>query len=193
MTYSLWGFLSRLPRTPSRRSAQNSPSTHSGEYRSNSQGATYGCAPRRPRRGEDPGTERRIRYNAFPNAPTGRSGWVLGEDRNTNANTNGPIRVLLADDHTLFREGLAGILASYRGMEVIAEVPNDGEALRLAHELSPDVVIMQVQLPFERAKETLGAMRSFPDPPKVVIVTMFESPQYVRELTGVGTSAYVLK
>src|SRR5215216_1645979 len=124
---------------------------------------------------------------------TERSGWVLGEDRNTDANTNGPIRVLLADDQTLFREGLAGILASYGGMEVIAEVPNDAEALRLVGELSPDVVTMQVQMPFERAKETIRAMRSFPDPPKVVIVTMFESPQYVRGLTGVGASAYLLK
>jgi DNA-binding NarL/FixJ family response regulator len=52
---------------------------------------------------------------------------------------------------------------------------------------------MQVQMPFERAKETLQAMRSFPDPPKVVIVTMFESPHYVRGLTGVGASAYLLK
>jgi DNA-binding NarL/FixJ family response regulator len=93
----------------------------------------------------------------------------------------------------MFREGLAGILASYGGMEVIAEVPNDAEALRLAGELSPDVVIMQVQMPFERSKETLQAMRSFPDPPKMVIVTMFESPRYVRGLTGVGASAYVLK
>jgi len=117
----------------------------------------------------------------------------LGEDRTTNATTNGPIRVLLADDHTMFREGLAGILASYGGMEVIAEVPNDAEALRLAGELSPDVVIMQVQMPFERSKETLQAMRSFPDPPKMVIVTMFESPRYVRGLSGVGASAYVLK
>jgi DNA-binding NarL/FixJ family response regulator len=117
----------------------------------------------------------------------------LEEDRNTNANTNGPIRVLLADDHTMFREGLARILASHGGMEVVAEVPNDGEALRLAGELSADVVIMQVQMPFERAIETLRAMRSFSDPPKVVIVTMFESPQYVRALTGVGASAYMLK
>ena len=117
----------------------------------------------------------------------------MGEDRNTNATTNGLIRVLLADDHTMFREGLAGILASYGGMEVIAEVPNDGDALKLARELSPDVVIMQVQMPFERAKETLKAMRSFLDPPKVVIVTMLESPRYVRGLTGIGLSAYVLK
>jgi len=48
------------------------------------------------------------------------------------------------------------------------------------------VVIMQVQLPFSRAVETLEAMRSFPHPPKIVIVTMFESPRYIRELTGGG-------
>jgi DNA-binding NarL/FixJ family response regulator len=117
----------------------------------------------------------------------------VGEDQNTNVNASGPIRVLLADDHTMFREGLAGILASYEGMEVVAEVPNDAEALELARELSPDVVIMEVQMPFERAIATLQAMRAFPNPPKVVIVTMFESPRYVRELTEVGASAYLLK
>jgi chemotaxis response regulator CheB len=103
----------------------------------------------------------------------------MGVNRSTNTEPNGPIRVLLADDHTMFRQGLAGVLASYGGMEVIAEVPNDEEALELAGDLSPDVVVMQVQLPFERAVQTLEAMRSFPDPPKVVIVTMFESPRYV--------------
>jgi len=121
----------------------------------------------------------------------------LAENRDTSANTganaNGLIRVLLADDHTMFREGLAGILASYGGMEVVAEVPNDAEALKMARELAPDVVIMQVQMPFSRAKQTLKAMRSFSDPPKVVIVTMFESPRYLRGLTGVGASAYLLK
>src|SRR5918995_1431583 len=106
---------------------------------------------------------------------------------------SGPIRVLLADDHTMFRQGLAGVLASYGSMEIVAEVPNDADALELARELSPDVVIMQVQMPFQRAVETLEAMRSFPKAPKVVIVTMFESPRYIRALTGVGASAYVLK
>jgi len=117
----------------------------------------------------------------------------VGEDQNTNVNTSGPIRVLLADDHTLLRQGLAGILASYEGIEVVAEVPNDAGALELGRELSPDVVIMEVQTPFERAIATLQAMRAFPHPPKVVIVTMFERPRYVRELTGAGASAYVLK
>jgi DNA-binding NarL/FixJ family response regulator len=116
---------------------------------------------------------------------------VLGENKITNA--NGPIRVLLADDHTMFRQGLVAVLLPYGGIEVVADVPNDGDALKLARELSPDVVIMQVQMPLERAKETLRRMRAWSDPPKVVIVTMFESPRYMRELTGVGASAYVLK
>jgi DNA-binding NarL/FixJ family response regulator len=112
---------------------------------------------------------------------------LVGED----TQANGPIRVLLADDHTMFRQGLAGILHAYGDMEVVAEVPNDEEALNLARELRPDAVVMQVQMPFERAKRTLEAMRSFPNPPKVVIVTMLESPRYVRGLSGV--SAYLLK
>jgi DNA-binding NarL/FixJ family response regulator len=108
-------------------------------------------------------------------------------------NRDAPIRVLLADDHTMFREGLAGILAAYGAMEVVAEVPNDAETLRLARELAPDVVVMQAQMPFERSLQTLSAMRSFPDPPKVVICTMIESPRYVRGLIGAGANAYILK
>ena len=107
--------------------------------------------------------------------------------------TNRPIRVLLADDHTLFRHGLAGLLASYGGSEILAEVPNDREALALAQEMKPDVVIMQVQMPFERSKESLLKMREISPPPKVVVVTMFEEPRYVRELMDLGASAYLVK
>jgi DNA-binding NarL/FixJ family response regulator len=103
------------------------------------------------------------------------------------------ISVLLADDHTMFRQGLATILASYGGVEVVGEVPNDEEALRLVGELNPDVVIMQVQMPFERAKESLGRMRALPHPPKVIVVTMFEEPRYVRSLLELGVSAYLVK
>src|SRR5918998_3969952 len=106
---------------------------------------------------------------------------------------NDSIRVLLADDHTLFRRGLAELLASYGGLKIIAQVPNDQEALRLAQQEKPDVVIMQVQMPFERAKESLQKMRDISPAPKVVIVTMFEEPRYVRELMEIGASAYLLK
>ena len=93
-----------------------------------------------------------------------------------------PIRVLLADDHTMFRQGLAGILASYGAIEVVAQTSNDDGALALARRVVPDVVIMQVQLPFEKAKDVLERMRMISPSPKVVIVTMFEDPDFLRDL-----------
>jgi DNA-binding NarL/FixJ family response regulator len=110
-----------------------------------------------------------------------------------NPPTGGAISVLLADDHTMFRQGLAGILASYGGLEVVAQVLNDEEAIRLAEELRPDVVVMQVQMPFERAKESLRQMRSLEPSPKVIVVTMFEEPRYLRELMELGVRAYLVK
>ncbi len=84
-----------------------------------------------------------------------------------------PIKVLLADDHTLFRDGLAGLLASYGGIEVVGSTSNGEEAVTLAERTRPDVVLMQVQIPFERTKDILARMRAVSPPPKVVIVTMF--------------------
>ena len=103
------------------------------------------------------------------------------------------ITVLLADDHTMFREGLAGLLASYGGMRVVGSTPNGEEALALAEKERPDVVIMQVQIPFEKAKDILVRMRRISPPPKVVIVSMFENPRYLRELMSLGASAFLVK
>jgi DNA-binding NarL/FixJ family response regulator len=103
------------------------------------------------------------------------------------------ITVLLADDHTMFREGLAGLLASYGGMRVVGSTPNGEEAVALAEKERPDVVIMQVQIPFERAKDILVRMRSLSPPPKVIIVSMFENPRYLRDLMSLGASAFLVK
>jgi DNA-binding NarL/FixJ family response regulator len=104
-----------------------------------------------------------------------------------------PIRVLLADDHTMFRQGLGKILASYGGIEVVAQTNNDDGALTLARRERPDVVIMEVQLPFEKAKVILERMWMISPSPKVVIVTMFEEPRFIRELMKLGASAYLVK
>lgn len=104
------------------------------------------------------------------------------------------IRVLLADDHTMFRQGIAGVLAEYGGMEVVGQVANDEGAVEMARRTRPDVVLMQVQMPIQRARENLRRMRVAVDPPpKVVIVTMIEDPRYVREIMDVGVSAYIVK
>lgn len=104
-----------------------------------------------------------------------------------------PVRVLLADDHTMFREGLSSLLSSYGGMEVVGEVPNDSDAIELASELNPDVVIMQVQIPLRKAEEAVLELLELSPPTKVVIVTMFEEPSYMRQLLDLGASAYILK
>jgi DNA-binding NarL/FixJ family response regulator len=78
-------------------------------------------------------------------------------------------------------------------MEVVGSTPNGEEAVALVERTRPDVVLMQVQIPFERAKDILARMRAVSPPSKVVIVTMFESPRYLRELMGLGASAYLIK
>lgn len=115
---------------------------------------------------------------------------AVGLDRMTE---NTPTRVLLADDHTLFREGMAGLLASYGGLDVVGETTNDAGAIALARKTKPDVVIMQVQVPFEKSKAALQQMRALSPPPKIVVVTMFEDPRMMREILSLGASAYVLK
>jgi DNA-binding NarL/FixJ family response regulator len=108
-------------------------------------------------------------------------------------NAGNPVRVLLADDHTMFREGLAKVLTAYGGIEVVAETANDERAVALAREKKPDVVVIQVQLPFEKAKATLDEIRSISPAPKVVICTMFEDPRLVREFMRLGVSGYLVK
>lgn len=106
---------------------------------------------------------------------------------------NRPTTVLLADDHTMFREGLAQLLTSYGGLEVVGETANDEGALTLARQKKPDVVIMQVQMPFERARESLDRMREIVPAPRVIVVTMFEDPDMMRAFLRLGASGYVLK
>jgi DNA-binding NarL/FixJ family response regulator len=105
-----------------------------------------------------------------------------------------PIRVLLADDHTMFRQGIARVLSGYGGLEIVGQTDNDDGAVELARRTRPDVVLMQVQMPISRAKVNLRRMREATNPPpKVVIVTMIEDPRHVRELMDLGASAYIVK
>jgi DNA-binding NarL/FixJ family response regulator len=105
-----------------------------------------------------------------------------------------PIRVLLADNHTMFRQGIASVLADYGGMEVVGQTDNDEGAVELARLTKPDVVLIQVQMPIPRARENLRRMREIADPaPKVIIVTMIEDPREVRELMDLEASAYIVK
>jgi DNA-binding NarL/FixJ family response regulator len=101
--------------------------------------------------------------------------------------------VLLADDHTMFREGMAKLLTAYGGLEVVGETANDDGAVALVRETKPDVVVMEARVPFEEAAGFLDEMRRVEPRPKVIIVTMFDDPALMRDYLRLGVSGYVLK
>jgi DNA-binding NarL/FixJ family response regulator len=93
----------------------------------------------------------------------------------------------------MFRQGLARLLDSHGGIEVVAWVPNDDEVPELARELRPDVVVMEVRVGLEEAGASLYAILAISPPPKVIIVTMIEDPAMMRAFLRLGASGYVPK
>ena len=103
------------------------------------------------------------------------------------------IRVLLADDHAMFRQGVKEMLTTDEEIEVVGEAENGREAVALAERLEPDVVLLDVEMPVMGARESMERMLDITPSPRVVIVTMHDDPRLVRELIGLGASAYLVK
>ncbi len=103
------------------------------------------------------------------------------------------IRVLLADDHALVREGMAKILSLNEDIEVVGQAANGHEAVSRAREKKPDVVILDVEMPVMGAQAALRYLLGVTPQPKVVIVTVFADQHLVRELINLGASAYLVK
>jgi DNA-binding NarL/FixJ family response regulator len=106
---------------------------------------------------------------------------------------DGKIRVLLADDHAMFRQGIREMLSTDEDIEVVGEAGNGQEAVALAEKLAPDVVLLDVEMPVMGAKQAMELMLDNSPPPRVVIVTMYDDPRLVRELIGLGAIAYLVK
>jgi DNA-binding NarL/FixJ family response regulator len=104
-----------------------------------------------------------------------------------------PVRIVLADDHTMFREGMASVLASRGDVEVVGQGPHGIAAVDLVERHKPDVVITQVEHHPRRAEEILSAMRSASPKSRIVVLTMFDNLHYVRTLSRLGINAYVHK
>jgi DNA-binding NarL/FixJ family response regulator len=103
------------------------------------------------------------------------------------------IKVLLADDHAMFRQGVREMLSTDEGIEVIGEAENGREAVALAERLRPDVVLLDVEMPVMGARQAMERMLENSPVPRVIIVTMHDDPRLVRELIGLGASAYLVK
>ncbi len=106
---------------------------------------------------------------------------------------NEPITILIADDHTLFRDGLRALFSSLPDMEVVGEAATGVEAVALAEEMQPDVILMDLQMPDLNGIEATRRIVQTSPHVGVIVVTMFEDDDSVFAAMRAGARGYVLK
>lgn len=103
------------------------------------------------------------------------------------------IRILLADDHVMVRQGFKMILAAQPDMEIVGEAANGREALELAEKLHPDVVVMDVAMPDLNGIEATRRLAASSPRTRVLALSMYKDSVYVREILRAGARGYLLK
>jgi len=104
-----------------------------------------------------------------------------------------PIRILIADDHTIVRQGLARLIEENPGMKVVAEATNGRVAVDQALELKPDVVVLDIAMPMMNGIEAAKRIRKKLPKTKILILSMYSHEHYIHELLETGVSGYLLK
>jgi len=105
----------------------------------------------------------------------------------------GTIRVLIADDHRLFRQGLRHVFETCKEIEVVGEAENGREAVKLARRLKPDVVLMDINMPDLDGVQATHLICELNPACRVIILTMYRQDQYVFEAIKAGARGYLLK
>jgi len=107
--------------------------------------------------------------------------------------SNHAIKILLADDHTIVRQGLKLILSSNADLQVVGEAANGREAIDLAQKLKPDIVLMDVAMPEMNGVEATRRMVQDNPRLRVLVLSMHKEATYVREILRSGARGYILK
>lgn len=105
----------------------------------------------------------------------------------------GPARLVIVDDHELARAGLRSMLASVSGLDVVGEATNGNEALTLCRELRPNLALIDVRMPGLNGLVTTRAIKQEDPAINVIMVTMYDTPEYLLEALKAGAAGYVLK
>jgi DNA-binding NarL/FixJ family response regulator len=103
------------------------------------------------------------------------------------------VRVVIADDHRLFRRGIAALLAAVEGVEVVGEAADGEQAVRLAVEVRPDVVLMDLQMPGAPGLDAIRRIRARAPEVHALVLTMFDDDDSVFAALRAGARGYVLK
>lgn len=103
------------------------------------------------------------------------------------------IRLLFADDHQMFRQGLHRLLQDSDTIEIVAECAGGVEALTRIRELQPDVAVLDLSMPDMGGLEVLAAVRAEANPVPIIILTMHEDPIWSRRAIAAGVNGFVLK
>lgn len=104
-----------------------------------------------------------------------------------------PIRILIAEDHTIVRQGLARLLADQADLEIAGQAVNGQEAVDMAEKLRPDIVIMDIAMPHLNGIEATKKIRKLKPSIKILILSMYSHEHYIHELMEAGVSGYLLK
>src|ERR1700729_344252 len=103
------------------------------------------------------------------------------------------LKLLLADDHEIVRQGLRSLLAPVRECEIIGEASDGRQAVAMTKELNPDVVILDIGMPALNGLEATRQILKMRPQTKVLILTMHESDSVIREVLDAGARGYILK
>ena len=118
---------------------------------------------------------------------------ALSTERGPDAGERAVLRIVLADDHAVVREGLKALVNAQRDMRVVGEADDGEAAWRAARELAPDVLVMDLSMPVLGGSEATARVRRDCPGVKVLALTVHEERLYLTQLLRAGASGYVLK
>src|SRR5437868_13786096 len=105
----------------------------------------------------------------------------------------GKIRILLADDHIVVRQGLRALLAAEEDIEIVGEADNGRQAVQLARKLQPDVAVIDIAMPVLNGLEATRQIAQSLPSTKVLILSSYSDDDYVQQLTEAGAAGYLVK
>jgi DNA-binding NarL/FixJ family response regulator len=108
--------------------------------------------------------------------------------------TDNPIiRIMIIDDHPVVRAGLASMLSTQPDLEVVASASSGLEALALLETITPEVILIDLRMSGMSGLDTIRAINLRPDPPRIIVLTSFDTDEDIYQCAGAGAQGYILK